>query len=477
MPGSTPAFSAASAPKPDAADGHRVKGLYFTLKPSLITPSPYGLSNRQFAPGHAHETIRRLHARRPQDPHPTWAGGRMLNTSATTISRRTLLAVGGALAAEALFPRTVAAAGADTPLTAAIIGHTGRGDYGHGMDVCFNDLPGVKVVGIADPDEAGRAKAAARCKAERQYADYREMLAKERPNLVSVAPRWSEHHREMSLAAIAAGSHLFMEKPISVSCAEADEIIAAAEKTNRKIAVAHQMRMAPAVTHLKKKIEVGLIGDLLQMNAFGKMDDRAGGEDLLVLGVHLFDLMRLFSGGEPQWCTARVLNQGRDITRADAHTIKEQIGPVAGDEIFATFAFRNGVNATFTSGARFERRLRLVGPGTGRRQGDSADPRGHLAKGDVSPDQAVDRCRPVRRMEAVGRRSRGQGDQDRAFHHLGKPATGDRSHSRDPGKPASRSAAPNAAKALEMVMAVYQAALAGARAVLPLNDHGHPLQG
>src|SRR5688500_7210264 len=78
--------------------------------------------------------------------------------------------------------------GEDGPATgasrAAVIGHTGRGDYGHGLDVIFNDVPGVTVVALADPEESGRAKAAARCGAARQYANYREMLEKEKPQLV-----------------------------------------------------------------------------------------------------------------------------------------------------------------------------------------------------------------------------------------------------------------------------------------------------
>jgi hypothetical protein len=50
---------------------------------------------------------------------------------------------------------------ADAPKRrAAILGHTGEGDYGHGLDVIFNDLPGVEVVALADPDEAARRAAA-----------------------------------------------------------------------------------------------------------------------------------------------------------------------------------------------------------------------------------------------------------------------------------------------------------------------------
>src|SRR5262245_30284791 len=96
---------------------------------------------------------------------------------------------------------------------AAIIGHTGRGDYGHDLDLVFNDHPQIEVVAVADPVSAGRAKAAARCRTAGQYADYREMLEKERPQLVAVAPRHSDQHHAIASAALAAGAHVLLEKP------------------------------------------------------------------------------------------------------------------------------------------------------------------------------------------------------------------------------------------------------------------------
>src|SRR5437762_11467539 len=55
---------------------------------------------------------------------------------------------------------------------------------------------------------------------------------------------------------------------------------------------------------------------------------------------------------DPLWCSGRVLQSGHEITRADAHSATEHIGMIAGDEIFAQFAFPKGVNATFTSRAK-----------------------------------------------------------------------------------------------------------------------------
>src|SRR4030095_7267109 len=101
-----------------------------------------------------------------------------------TISRRTFLRLSGGL-------RAVGGLGADASGTrrAVIIGHTGRGDYGHGLDAIFEGQPGIQVVGLAEPDLEGRARAAGRIHASRVYADYHEMLEQERPQLASIAMR------------------------------------------------------------------------------------------------------------------------------------------------------------------------------------------------------------------------------------------------------------------------------------------------
>ena len=48
---------------------------------------------------------------------------------------------------------------ASTPLRTAIIGHTGRGSYGHGLDLAFVGVEGAAIVALSDPDEAGRQAA------------------------------------------------------------------------------------------------------------------------------------------------------------------------------------------------------------------------------------------------------------------------------------------------------------------------------
>src|SRR6185369_17227809 len=95
-------------------------------------------------------------------------------------------------------------------IPAVIIGHTGRGDYGHGLDQIFDRRDNIEVVAVADPVAAGRAKVAAKARARQQYDDYRMMLEKERPRLVCIAPRWSDQHHAIALAAFRIGAHVII---------------------------------------------------------------------------------------------------------------------------------------------------------------------------------------------------------------------------------------------------------------------------
>jgi hypothetical protein len=167
----------------------------------------------------------------------------------------------------------------------AVIGRTGKGDYGHGLDTVWVNHPRAEPVAVADEDEAGRAAAAKRLGVKATYADYRKMLAAEKPQVVSVAPRWLDAHRDMVVACAEHGSSVFLEKPVARTMQEADEMVAACDKAHVKCAVAHQTRYAPRVKVVKELIASGRIGDVVELHGHGKCDRRGGGEDQMVLGT------------------------------------------------------------------------------------------------------------------------------------------------------------------------------------------------
>lgn len=331
----------------------------------------------------------------------------------------------------------------------------------------------VEVVAVADPSVEGRQRAAGRTGAQRHYADYNEMLRKEKPDLVSVAPRWTDQRHAMALAAVRVGAHLFMEKPITRTLAEADELLSAAGRAGLKTAVAHQMHLSPNILFLKEQLDAGLIGDLLEIRAHGKQDHRAGGEDLIVLGVHLFDLMRLFAG-DPQWCSARVLQHGRTVTLQDARAATEDIGPVIGDAILAQFAFGNGVNAMFTS----------------RRQNPTAGPWGLELIGsrgavrilaDIFPriykrndGNLSDAGLAVRWQPVPGDPTSDWTSNEKSVSRANQRLVDDWLDAIETNRAPACSGA-DGMRALEMAHAVFAAGLSGDRVKLPLVNREHPL--
>lgn len=70
-------------------------------------------------------------------------------------------------------------------------------------------------------------------------------------------------HKEYALAALAAGKHVYIEKPVTLNAAECDDIIAARNKTKNKACVAHYRRYVPCFMKFFELIRAGVIGDPL----------------------------------------------------------------------------------------------------------------------------------------------------------------------------------------------------------------------
>jgi predicted dehydrogenase len=153
----------------------------------------------------------------------------------------------------------------------------------------------------------------------------------------------------MLLAAIQNGAKgIYIEKPFLRSLAECDEVIAAAEKSGTKIAIAHRNRYHPALPIVGKLIADGVIGRVLEMRGRGKEDPRGGSLDMWVLGSHVMGCA-LSLAGSAKACTAGVYQNSKPVTKADVKEGAEGIGPLAGDEVHARFEMENGVPFFFDS--------------------------------------------------------------------------------------------------------------------------------
>ena len=255
-----------------------------------------------------------------------------------------LQSIGFATVAAGMLPSLRAAGASGQPMKAAVIGDSPRGRYGHSLELIFSNRPNIQIIAVADPSDGGRKKVVEAIGAKRGYKDYREMLEKERPDLVSVAPRWLDQRHAMVSAALAAGAHVYCEKPFTSTLAEADDLVAMARRLKRKLAVSHPIRFAPGIVYLKQQIAAGRLGEIRSIRSSGKNDRRAGGEDLFVHGTHVFDLVRYISGTDAAEVKARIFEKGKPITRASARKgVYDDVGPVAGDDVEAWFTLQNGV--------------------------------------------------------------------------------------------------------------------------------------
>jgi len=242
-----------------------------------------------------------------------------------------------------------AQAASERKLRVAAIGHTGHGAFGHDLDLVWSRLSQTEVVAVADADPAGLAARQKKLGPVEGFADYRRMLSMVKPDIVAICPRFVDERREMVLAAIESGAKgIHLEKPFCRTPAEADELVAACQRGNVKLALALRNRYHPALPVAAKLVADGAIGQVVELRARGKEDHRGGALDLWVLGPHVLNLCVYFAG-KPLMCSASLLQDGRPTTRADLREGAEGVGLIAGNAVHARFEMERGAPAFFDS--------------------------------------------------------------------------------------------------------------------------------
>jgi myo-inositol 2-dehydrogenase / D-chiro-inositol 1-dehydrogenase len=159
-------------------------------------------------------------------------------------------------------------------------------------------LDGVEVAAVCDVDEA-RAKAIAGRAAT--YTDWKQLVARETPDalFVCVPPL---AHRDVAVAALEKGIHVYLEKPIARGLEDARAIVDAAARSNAVCAVGYQWRGVEVLDDLRQALEGQELG--LQIGiAFGPtksrpwfLDRSQGGGNLLERASHTIDLERAIGG-------------------------------------------------------------------------------------------------------------------------------------------------------------------------------------
>jgi predicted dehydrogenase len=169
------------------------------------------------------------------------------------------------------------------------------------------------------------------------YADYDEMLRRERPDIVCVATHPGSHADIVDSAVRNGARAIFCEKPMALDLADCDRIIAACEAHGALLSVNHSRRWYPIFRRAADLLREGAIGELISITGYcqgGKPSPAWQSEfegPLLHDATHLFDLMRWYAG-EVDWLAATALRR--------QHTAY----PVE-DDSTALLRFRSGVTA------------------------------------------------------------------------------------------------------------------------------------
>lgn len=166
--------------------------------------------------------------------------------------------------------------------------------YCHGPAYFYSPL--TELVSGADIHEEQRSLFGERWGLSRDhlYADYREMLKKEKPDIVSVTTTAKVRSRIVVDMARSGVKAIWAEKPIALSLEEADRMVRVCQEEGVTLAVNCARRWNPFYSEGRRMIEAGELGDVLQVTGYGQCG-------LSHNGSHLLDIMRYMAGGNVQW--------------------------------------------------------------------------------------------------------------------------------------------------------------------------------
>jgi predicted dehydrogenase len=145
------------------------------------------------------------------------------------------------------------------------IGLVGLGTMGRNHMRVLNELDDVTLVAVCDED-ASIVSAACEKHGMHGYSSWREMFDREDMDAAVVAVP-TRFHREVGLAALDRGLHVLVEKPIAASLEEGRELVEAAARARRLLAVGHIERFNPAVRELQRRVGAGELGRVFQVQA------------------------------------------------------------------------------------------------------------------------------------------------------------------------------------------------------------------
>ncbi|WP_276358313.1 Gfo/Idh/MocA family protein [Cohnella caldifontis] len=180
------------------------------------------------------------------------------------------------------------------------VGVIGTGSISEMHLNAYRNHPDVELRAVCDWNAERAGKAAARYGAAKSFGDAREMLADPELTAVSICT-WNSAHAELSIAALNAGKHVLVEKPLCMTVGEALDIQRAVRASGRLLMVGFVRRYDPGAKLLRRFADQGEFGEIYYAKASilrrlgnpgGWFADagRSGGGPLIDIGVHAIDL-------------------------------------------------------------------------------------------------------------------------------------------------------------------------------------------
>lgn len=206
----------------------------------------------------------------------------------------------------------------------------------------YDAHPRTRLVALADIDAQRRAVVGKAFRVRRRFADYKEMLAVVRPDIVSIAT-WTDLHADMAVAACEAGvKGIWLEKPIAATLKDARRVVRAVEKHGVKMVVGHERRWGPGFRALKAELDSGRLGPIRTVNglvlssAWPKVSRaQYGGGASFHDGTHMTDLFRWYAG---------------EVADVRALARRDYGGRSIDNALHAMVRFTSGATGFFTAG-------------------------------------------------------------------------------------------------------------------------------
>jgi predicted dehydrogenase len=120
-------------------------------------------------------------------------------------------------------------------------------------------IPGSTVIAVCDREPLMASQLAERFAVDGVFSDIDEMLRKTSPDVVHVTTPPQSHH-SIALQCLAAGTHVYLEKPFTVTAEEAADVIEAAQKLGKKITAGHNYQFTPEMLRMREIIDDGFLG-------------------------------------------------------------------------------------------------------------------------------------------------------------------------------------------------------------------------